>query len=568
MDRPFASFELARRGNFPVSRRAFTGSALAIALGQLAGPAFAQRRPELAAALEAIRAFGNKDLDYNCLPGMTLGLVAPGGERTILDFGYANADARTPITPDRLFQIGSISKVMVAAVLHQLAAEGRFRLTDRLSVLLPTVPLPAGNAIRIQDLLDHVAGLPGDPSMFVEGGLWIAYAPGRHWHYSNTGYEILGKLAEHVGGKPLRQLLHERIFAPLGMIRSRGAIVGADRLLYAQGYEPADQLAPYVRGVPLKPAPWVDVTAGAGCVASTADDMLAFLGALFAAAEGRGTLGLSGDQARQFVSHAVPSDAPGMAYGNGLMHVAGNGRAYLHHTGGMLSFSSSFHLDRASGVGAFASSTLNAFAEYRPRLLTRFAVDALTNALAGRPLPPPPPLEPSLAKADSYLGRYSGPAGAFEIGPGNPLTIRSDGASATLEHEDEDEEQFRTSHPVFRQFTLMFERSGTAITGASWGPNSYLREGSAGSLPRSDPALARLAGRYVNDNPWFGPAIIVERGGKLWMGTETLMTSIAANLWRVGKESWSPERAAFANFIDGHPQTLILSGEKFVRHDI
>jgi hypothetical protein len=46
------------------------------------------------------------------------------------------------------------------------------------------------------------------------------------------------------------------------------------------------------------------------------------------------------------------------------------------------------------------------------------------------------------------------------------------------------------------------------------------------------------------------------------------MTKIGENLWRVGKESWSPERASFANFVDERPQTLILSGEKFLRHDI
>jgi CubicO group peptidase (beta-lactamase class C family) len=566
LDRPSASFEQARRSDLLLSRRAFTGSAIAIAAGQLAGPAFAQPRPDLTHALEAIRAFGKEDLDYNFLPGMTLGLVTPTGERTTLDFGYANADARTPITPDTLFQIGSISKVMVAWVVHQLASEGRLRLTDRVSALLPTISLPDGNAIRVQDLLDHVAGLPGDAPVYPAGGLWTAYPPGRHWHYSNTGYEILGKLAEHLGGKPLSRLLRERIFAPLGMRRSKGAIIGADRVLYAQGYEPSDQLVPYLRGMPLRPAPWVDVTAGAGCVASTAEDMLAFLSALSGAAQGRRALELPGDKARQFVSHAVPSDTPGMAYGNGLMHVTANGRAYLHHTGGMLSFSSSFHVDAASGVGAFASSTLNAFAEYRPRLLTRFAVDALTNALSGQPLPSPPRLEPPLAHAALYPGRYSGPAGKFEIRPGNPLTILAAGASAPLQSVDEG--QFRTSHPSFRNFTLMFDRSGNAITGASWGPDTYLREGVSGALPRPDPALAKLAGRYVNDNPWFGPAVIVERGGRLWVGTENPMVSIGNNLWRVGKESWSPERASFANFIDGHPQTLILSGEKFVRHDI
>ena len=550
-----------------LSRRTFTGSALGLALGsQFAFPAFSQTRADLVGALSAIRAYGDAHLRYHNLPGMTLGLVTLDGQRTVLNFGYANPDARTPVTPDTLFQIGSISKVMVALILHQLAAEGRLRLTDRLSDLLPSIPLPAGNAVQIQHMLDHVSGLPGDAPMFPEGGLWTAYPPGQHWHYSNTAYEILGKLAEHLGGKPLAQLLRERIFVPLGMRRSRGAIVGTDRLLYAQGFEAADQVAPYVRGVPLRPAPWVDVTFGAGSVGSTADDMLPFLRALTDAAQGKSALGLNSEQARAFAAHAVRSETPGMSYGNGLMHVGNAGRTYLHHTGGMLSFSSSFHVDIATGVGAFASSTLNAFAEYRPRLLTRFAVDALSNALAGRHLPPPPPLEVSLADAPSYVGRYSGPAGTFEVRAGYPLTIFSAGQSAALQHVDDN--LFRTAHPLFRSFSLLFERKGGTVTLASWGPNAYLREGAAGELPASNAALRKLAGRYIDDNPWYGAAPVVERGAKLWLGTETPMTKIGDNLWRVGKESWSPERASFANFIDGRPQTLMFSGEKFLRHDV
>src|SRR5689334_2203088 len=141
-----------------VTRRTFSSGALFLALGsQLTAPAWAQGSGAVAAALAAIRAYGDAHLRYFNLPGMTLGLVTPDGQRTVLNFGFANADARTPITPDTLFQIGSISKVMVAAVLHQLAAEGRMRLTDRLSALLPEVPLPVGNQIQVQHLLDHVA---------------------------------------------------------------------------------------------------------------------------------------------------------------------------------------------------------------------------------------------------------------------------------------------------------------------------------------------------------------------------------------------------------------------------
>jgi len=550
-----------------ITRRAFTTGALGAALSaRLAAPALAQSSTALAGAIAAIRAHGEDHLRQFGLPGMTLGLTTPDGFSTVLDFGFANRDSRAPINADTLFQIGSISKSMTATVIHQLAAEGKLKLTDRAGALFPAVVLPRGNSITVQHLLDHAAGLPDDAPLFADGGLWTSYAPGAHWHYSNTGYDLLGKIAESAAGKPLGQLIAERVFAPLGMTRSRGAIIGPDRTLYAQGYEPADLTVPFVRGASLAPAAWVDVTFGAGSVASTAGDMIHWLRSLANAAQGRGGLGLGPAQAKAFTAHFVPSDSPALTYGNGLMHVGGGGRSYLHHTGGMVSFSSSFHLDTASGVGAFASSTLSAFAEYRPRVLTRFAVDALIEALAGRPVPAAPSLAVPLANAAAYVGRYSGPTGSFEVRRGNPLTLVANGREAALQPWGDD--LFRTPHPDFRNFSLLFEKSGPAITRASWGPASFVRDGSGATPARHDPALARFAGRYVNDSPWWGATTVVERGGRLWLGTETPMSRLSENLWRVGEETWSPERASFANFNNGRPQTFFLSGNAFLRHDI
>jgi CubicO group peptidase (beta-lactamase class C family) len=551
-----------------ISRRAFTGGVVGFALGsQFGARAFAQPRTDYAGALAVIRTHAEAHRNFFGLPGLTLSVATPDGFSTVLNFGFANADARQPIGRDTLFQIGSISKSMTAALIHQFAAEHKLALGNRVSDVLPAIPLPRGNTVTLQHLIDHTAGLADSPPLFGEGGLWTAYPPGAHWHYSNTAYEILGKVAEHIGGKPLDRLLEERIFKPLGMSRTRGAIVGPDRTLFAQGYEAADQTAVFARGVPLAPAAWVDVTFGAGSVASTADDMTRFLRALASAVQGRGALGLSPAQARTYATHSVPSDTPGMSYGNGLMHVANAGRSYLHHTGGMVSFSSSFHVDVASGVGAFASSTLSAFAEYRPRVLTRFAVDALTNAMAGKPLPSPPPLDTPLPHAANYVGRYSGPNGTFEVQPGAPLTLVANGQSATLQPWGG--EIFRTTHPDFHQFSLMFEKTKGAVTGAAWGPRAYFKEGLGRTdVAASNPILAKLSGRYVNDSPWLGTSMVVERGGKLWLGTETPMTKIGDNLWRIGEESWSPERGSFANFMDGRPHTFIYSGEKFLRYDI
>jgi hypothetical protein len=298
--------------------------------------------------------------------------------------------------------------------------------------------------------------------------------------------------------------------------------------------------------------------------------MIIFMRALANAAQGRGGLGLSAALGRTFTSHAVPSDTRGMSYGNGLMHLGSSGRSYLHHTGGMVSFSSSFHLDLASGVAAFASSNIGAFAEYRPRVLTRVAVEALTSALAGRPLPSPPTLTMPLANPGSYVGRYSSRAGAFEIkraaAGANPLTIFANGQSAALQAWGG--QIFRTTHPGFRRFSLMFQRQGDAVAAMHWGPTTYVREGANVRPPASDPQLAKLAGRYVSDSPWLGLAEVVERGGELWIGTEVPLQRSGQDRWRFGLEIWSPERASFEDVVDGRPQTFVYSGQLFARHDV
>jgi CubicO group peptidase (beta-lactamase class C family) len=550
-----------------LSRRDFAGALAGLGLSlPLAGQVRAQGTPSFATAVDTIRAQAFAHQAAYGLPGMTVGLIAPDGLATRFDVGFANLDARRPATPDTLWQVGSISKLMVALIVHQFAAEGRFALSDQITTLMPEIPVPKDAGITVQHLLDHNSGLPDSAPLFPDGGLWVGYRPGAHWSYSNTGYDILGKLAEHTSGKPLARLLKERLFDPLGMKDTSGAIVAKDRTRYAQGYEPANNSVPFVRGTPLAPAAWVDVTFGAGSVTSTSADMNRLLGALAAGAKGGSLPGLDAPQTKEFLTHSVPASAD-LRYGNGFMHVASDGRPYLHHTGGMVSFSSSFHLDPATGVAAFASSSLSGLAGYRPREFTRFAVDALDAALGGKPLPTPPRLDDRVANPSQYFGRFAGPAGAFEvIQDGGPLMIRANGKTAMLQSAGDD--LFATAHPDFDRYGLLFERRGKTVTGASWGADQYAKAGSGVVLKPSDPKLARLAGRYVNDSPWWGLVEIVERGGNLWLGTDTPLVSVGPNLWRVGSESWSPERASFHDPIDGRPQTFVFSGEKFIRHGI
>ena len=563
-----------------VSRRHFVQSIAAAPAALSSRPLFAggvapAAPAKLHGAIAAISAYAETHCLTTGVPGLTVGLIAPGLPGHSLRLGHTDAAGARAVGPDTLFHVGSISKLMTATMIHQLAAEGRLALDGDVRAMLPGAAWPDGPKITLQQLLDHVSGLPGDAPLFPGEKLWLGFTPGSHWLYSNTGYGLIGLIVERAEQAPLATVLHRRLFAPLGMTRSRGAILSVDRLAYAQGYEPARREALYMPGDPLAPASWTDVTFGAGSVASTADDMTRLMRSILGAATGKGGLGLPPTLASAFTTHDVATaggDAHGvigaMRYGNGLMHVTDGAKLpYLHHTGGMPSFTSSFHIDPASGVGAFASVPLGYPANYRPRLLTMFAAQALTAAAEGRKLPQPPSLAIPKADGKDYVGTYSGARGKliFAGGADGFHIASADGRNGKMLAVGDD--VFSSRHPAFASLPIMFARKDKKVVAVHYGGDTYVRDGATFDVPKSDPTLAPLGGRFENDSAWNLVAIVVERGGKLYMGGTDEMIRIADNLYRVG-ESWSPTRLRLADFVDGRPQSLFIDGDKLERRDL
>ena len=90
--------------------------------------------------------------------------------------GLADIAAKRPITPATVFRIGSITKQFSAAVVLQLAAEGKLKLSDPLSKYLPDYPNAAG--ITVEQLLNHTSGIQsytGIPGWMVEANTNRAY---------------------------------------------------------------------------------------------------------------------------------------------------------------------------------------------------------------------------------------------------------------------------------------------------------------------------------------------------------------------------------------------------------
>lgn len=496
------------------------------------------------------------------LPGLTLCLVDRNGGVDTLASGYADLDKKTLVEPTQLFQVGSITKMMTCLALWSQIDEGKLDADALLKDLLPGVVVADGEAITLQHLMNHTSGLPGGPPLFSPAGLWSGFQPGSHWSYSNSGYDLLGLIAARIDKMAFPEVLEARVMRPLGMKRAAGGMRSSDRLRYAQGYQPTflDRVSP--RPAPLSTAPWVDSDSGAGCAAASAEEMALFLKFLLGLAQGRGAPIFSDATAQRFLADPAEGWGPGSRYGNGIARVKIDGRRYFHHTGGMVSFSSALHVDPEARVAAFASANVSYLVGYRPRDITTYACQLL-RAESGARLPSPKPTKEFYPNPEKVTGAFMAQSGdTFEIETrGRELRLRRGGADHLLQPAGA---LFATTDPAFALGLAIDLEDGRAVR--AWaGSTEYLRMPAATFRPKADDALRALAGRYDNDDPWQGSVWLVARDGGLWLNNTDPLTKLPDGRWRVGRDSWSPERAEFEGFVDGRPQVVRLSGSPFIR---
>lgn len=165
------------------------------------------------------------------VPGLALAVVRDGKVIKERGYGLANVELDVAVTPETVFEIGSVSKQITAAAVMLLVEDGRLSLEDKISKHLAGTP-EAWNAVTVRHLLTHTSGiknytgLPGfalserlKREEFIKriGAHPLAFAPGEAHSYGNTNYNLLGHIIESVSGKSYWQFVRERIFNPLGM---------------------------------------------------------------------------------------------------------------------------------------------------------------------------------------------------------------------------------------------------------------------------------------------------------------------------------------------------------------
>ncbi|MCW2606551.1 MAG: beta-lactamase [Frankiales bacterium] len=219
--------------------------------------------------------------------GATLAVMQ--GEETVeAATGVLNVRTQQPVTPDSVFQVGSITKVWTATLVMQLVDEGLLDLDEPVAKHLPGFRVAdeqVSATVTARQLLAHTSGIDGDLFLdtgrgddalerYVEAmsGLTQVHPLGATMSYCNSGYSLLGRLVEVLRGKTWDEVVKERLVAPLGL--AAGGTFPEEALLWgaATGHT-------VVEGEPQVVPQWgIFRSCGpAGLLHMTARDQLAFV---------------------------------------------------------------------------------------------------------------------------------------------------------------------------------------------------------------------------------------------------------------------------------------------------
>ncbi|MET9959744.1 serine hydrolase domain-containing protein [Streptomyces sp. NPDC006326] len=233
--------------------------ATALVLGVAAGPAVANAAPRPAAAPVPVSAGAEQPVfrappDAAALRKALAGVGAGSGDATaaLVRVGGTSgswqgssgvADIRTgrPASAQARFRAGSVTKTFTAAVVLQLAAEGKVDLDQPVQRYLPGL-LPQGpggfEPVSVRQLLNYTSGIrpadgPGDsfeaqyahrfdvvdPHALIAGAVAKGpeFRPGEKQHYLNIDYTVLGVLIEKLTGTTYEKAVSARILEPLGL---------------------------------------------------------------------------------------------------------------------------------------------------------------------------------------------------------------------------------------------------------------------------------------------------------------------------------------------------------------
>lgn len=561
-----------------------------------ATPSIAQTPPSMEDALKQIEAFAPQALQEQGAPGMTVAITDRTHTLRIITLGYANLDAKTRVTPDTRFPIGSITKGMTALSLMELRDAGKFDPGKPVKAYLPWFSIKSdGVPVLAHELLSHTAGLPDDYT-FAPGFMYsvaalhdahTTFTPGTHWSYSNDGFATVGAIASALDGRAWADSLQTRVFDALGMTHSSAVFTAQTLRDAANGYVFEDMNRVLPANPRLVTSDAGDFVNPAGSVISTPEDMAKYIRLILNGGvndAGKRIISQSG-YAMWTSADAMGGKAAGPAgpvlaeapqlyqnYAFGLGVHTENGDKIVAHTGGIAGYTACMENNVTRGFGVIAMSNL-VEAPLHPCAIVLFAMKVLQAQAAGQALPPLP------APAGLYLQRTNVSnaadyAGAYTAADGSHLVFTAQGTQLSLQTPQgskplypRDGSSFYVDDPRFEVFGLNFARNKAGkfdevFSGSQWFTNASYTGPKTFASSR---AWDALTGRYESAQEWgaaYASRVIVLKG-RLTIDGATPLTPQPDGSFKLGASTVRFDTAAA-----GKMQRMWLDGTPMYRVDL
>jgi CubicO group peptidase (beta-lactamase class C family) len=255
--------------------------------------------PPVAEVFDRVCGAVRASMEETQTPGVAVGLLHDGEEH-VAGFGVTSTENPLEVTPETLFQIGSITKTFTGTAAMRLVERGELDLDEPVRTYLPDLKLSDEDVaarVTMRHLLTHTGGWVGD--YFDDYGSGddalarmcgaLAMLPqltplGEVWSYNNAGFYLAGRVIEVVTGNPYETALHELVLDPLGL---ENTFFFADDVMtrrFAVGHHRCED------GPPTVARPWGIGRAhhAAGGIASSVSDLLRY--ARFHMGDGEGVL--------------------------------------------------------------------------------------------------------------------------------------------------------------------------------------------------------------------------------------------------------------------------------------
>ena len=189
------------------------------------------------------------------VPGIAVGVLLDGKEM-YGSYGVTNVENPLPITQATLFNIGSITKTFTATTIMHLVSQKKIDLNAPVKKYIPELKLhdpEAAGKITILQLLNHTSGLEWRFEADTGEGadalakyvarmteVTQALPPGTRASYSQTAYDLLGRVIEKVTGQIYEQAVISLVLEPLGLTNSFFAMDEIEAHQFAVGHNADD----------------------------------------------------------------------------------------------------------------------------------------------------------------------------------------------------------------------------------------------------------------------------------------------------------------------------------------